>query len=778
VTHFAHSNPEATDPDQRLHALDEHLREVGKLAGGFAGDGSGSWAQLAGLWHDLGKYRQSFQRDRLGIAGPDGAEAHIETRGRRVTHSNAGALHAEKSLGPNGRVLAYLIAGHHAGLPDWGPPDPQDAAQVSALACLKARMQSDEAHREYAEAIAESVPNEIMDPAIARLLRPPPAARDGFALWARMLFSCLVDADFLDTEAFFSPEKAHARGRLPSLQQLKPLLDAHLLAIGAARNDSPVNERRAEVLRASRAAAAMAPGFFTLTVPTGGGKTLSSLAFSVDHAANHGKRRVIYAIPYTSIIEQTARVFADIFAPLGSDVVLEHHSNLDVPANQENHGSRLAAENWDAPLVVTTNVQLFESLHAARTSRCRKLHNLIDSVIVLDEAQLLPRDFLDPVVRTLKLLVKHYGVTVVLCTATQPALTSRREYLTDRLLLDGIDSATEIVGNAAEVQALYSGLERVDVRGMDRLDERVSWDEIASRISQLDCVLAIVNTRRDALNLHAKVCALSSKVECIHLSALMCAEHRSTVIREIRTRLQNRINQRVSGESVLPLRVVSTQLVEAGVDLDFPVVFRALAGLDSIAQAAGRCNREGRLEGKGLVEVFNPEGARPFGSLAQGISATLDLLKSGGLVDPLAPATFCKYFDGYYARADGLDPHGIVRLLNPDRELGVQFRTAAERFKLIDEDGEAVAAPYSPVGTSDSPIHAWIGRLEKDPNNQALRRKLQRYTVNLPRRVFERMVGQGDIEQRAGIWVALATRYDGTTGLKLPDDHGPDGFFA
>lgn len=778
MAHFAHSSPAASDPHRRLHALDEHLREVARIAAGFAGERDAQWAHLAGIWHDLGKYRPAFQRDRLGLAGPDAADAHVETSGRRVTHSNAGALHAEQNLGPNGRVLAYLIAGHHAGLPDWRPPDQQESGQVSALACLKARMESEEARREYAEAMAESVPIEILTPATARLLQPAQAARDGFALWARMLFSCLVDADFLDTESFFSPEKTRARGDTLPLKELQPLLDDHLSAMAAssANNPSPVNLRRAEVLKACRASAAVAPGFFTLTVPTGGGKTLSSLAFAVDHAVKHNKRRVIYAIPYTSIIEQTAKVFADIFSPLG-DVVLEHHSNLDVPAEQENHASRLAAENWDAPLIVTTNVQLFESLHAARTSRCRKLHNLIDSVIVLDEAQLLPRDFLDPVLRTLKLLVKHYGVTVVLCTATQPALGSRRQYLTGGLLLDGIDSATEIVGSADQVQSLYTALQRVHVRGLDRLDERVSWDSMASRIAQLDCALAIVNTRRDALNLHAKVGALVGKEDCIHLSALMCAEHRSAVIREIRTRLQTRSMHLAGGTAPRPLRVISTQLVEAGVDLDFPVVFRALAGLDSIAQAAGRCNREGRLEGKGVVEVFNPEGTRPFGSMAQGISATLDLAHDGGLADPLAPATFRKYFDGYYARGK-MDVHEIVRLLSPDRDLGVQFRTAAERFKLIDEDGESLVVPYVPAGMSESPICAWIGRLEKDPNNRGLRRKLQRYTVNLPRRMFERMVNQGDIEQRAGIWVALATRYDQTTGLKLPDDHGPDGFFA
>lgn len=319
-----------------------------------------------------------------------------------------------------GRVIAFLIAGHYAGLPDW---EPSDGAGTSLKAWLS--KENADSQREYTEAIAQAIPADILDGEKPAFIGD--AGKAGFPLWMRMLFSCLVDADFLDTEKFFSPDKSARRGGYPSLTELKAASDAYVdaKANDVAAKASPINRHRSDVLAQCCAKAALAPGFFTLTVPTGGGKTLSSLAFALEHALAHGKRRVVYAIPYTSIIEQTADVFRGVFETLGDDVVVEHHSNLDVDERKEDHANRLAAETWDAPLIVTTNVQLFESLHAARTTRCRMLHNLAGSVIVLDEAQMLPRDFLAPVLQSLKLLVAHYGVSVVLCTATQPMLRSR-----------------------------------------------------------------------------------------------------------------------------------------------------------------------------------------------------------------------------------------------------------------------------------------------------------------------------------------------------------------
>lgn len=745
--------------DGTPHSLDEHSCCVALGSAEKARVfGAADWGHPAGLWHDFGKYRPGFQRYLSQSCDPD---AHIEGRvgGRDKTHSTAGALHGIAKLGQGiGRVLAFLIAGHHTGLPDWEPSD-------GAGASLKARLASENAdsQREYSEALAQNIPLEILD--APRPISTCPGDSQGFALWLRMLFSCLVDADFLDTERFFSPDKSELRTAFPTLPALKLALDMHLAAMGdkaATDGLTTVNARRAQVLAQCRAKAASLPGFFTLTVPTGGGKTLSSLAFALDHAITQGKRRIVYAIPYTSIIEQTAKVFRDVFQSLGEDVVVEHHSNLDVDEKREDHANRLAAENWDAPLIVTTNVQLFESLHAARTSRCRKLHNLVNSVIVLDEAQMLPRDFLAPVLRALKLLVAHYGVTVVLCTATQPMLASRYEPVTRRRTFDGIDSAREIV-DAPE--SLFEALKRVEVHLPADFSKPASWEALVAELGSHDCVLAIVGTRKDARDLFKLIPAEGAE----HLSALMCAEHRSAVIKQIKARLQAKRD----GGDVRALRVISTQLVEAGVDLDFPVVYRALAGLDSIAQAAGRCNREGRLPQPGQVVVFVPPHSAPPGQLKQGEQTTRELCRTGRLSDPLAPATFREYFDRFYGKdADGtFDREGILDLLKPER---AAFRTAAQKFRLIDDESESVIVPYNPNGGPNeaSPIHSWLGSLGKDGNAKWARRQLQRYTVNVPRKQFERMLKQGDIEERAGLWIALGSRYDSTFGLLLSEDHG------
>ncbi len=769
-THFAHSNPNAPTAAQRLHPLADHLTKVAALAAQFAEPFGADFAHFAGLWHDLGKFRNAFQEGRLGLkhgALPD-ADCHIETKSK-VSHSHAGALYAIEKLGPLGTVLAYLIAGHHAGLADYSTGTLGSDAK-SGEATLKNRLASDRAKQEFAEAMQEAIPAHIL--AGPSSLQVPAAARDeGFALWVRMLFSCLVDADFLDTESFFNPNKTQKRIQPVQTEQYLPLLDRYLE--GKTNTDTLVNRERAAVLAACRAAATQAPGFFTLTVPTGGGKTLSSLAFALAHAREFRKRRVIFVIPYTSIIEQSAAVFREVFAALGPDAVLEHHSSLDVAEKDENHLSRLAAENWDAPLIVTTNVQLFESLHAARTSRCRKLHNLCNSVIVLDEAQLLPAEFLAPVLRALQLLVKHYGVTVVLCTATQPNLRSRFDPVTCKPIFSGIEGAREIVGDQARLNQLFASLSRVQYFGLDQLDAQRSWDDIAAALANEPAVLAIVNTRGDALQLYRKLCDLSadSDSDTLHLSALMCAQHRSAVIATIKLRLIAQRAVIASGQPVRALRVISTQLVEAGVDLDFPVVYRAISGLDSIAQAAGRCNREGKLPGKGKVVVFSAPQFTDH--IKFGIGATLQVAHQLTQAGDLLPPDFDRYFDRYYGSLNSLDKHAIIAALTPDKsDLGVAFKSASDKFKLIDEDSEAVVVPYVPAGMSESPIRAIVGKLAHEPNNRGLLRQLQRYTVNVRRKAFEKLAAQGDIEQKGIVWVALDCRYNTKFGLLVSEDHG------
>lgn len=686
------------------HDLDEHLHGVGQRAEECAHEfGGGDWAQVAGLWHDLGKYSAEFQRRIKSVSGYD-PDAHLEGPVGRVDHSTAGAQHAVEQFGVHGRVLAYLIAGHHAGLPDWHTSE-------TAGAALKARL-DDKSHLQHA--LSQAIPPEIL--AQPKPVSPLLGKAEGFALWVRMLFSCLVDADFLDTEAFMDEDKAEQRTGAPVIQELLPRFNAYMEEKFAAAPSTTVNRIRAEVLRQCRDKAHEAPGLFSLTVPTGGGKTLSSLAFALKHAICHNKRRVIYAIPYTSIIEQTANIFRDIFP----NAVVEHHSNLD--SDKETVKSRLATENWDAPLIVTTNVQFFESLFAAKTSRCRKLHSIVNSVVVLDEAQLLPPEFLQPILDVMNLLVRHYGVTFVLSTATQPALGTLHTF---QHTIHGLDHVRELIDDP---NALYRDLERVTVAMPQDFHQTQDWDDIAEQVQQYSSVLVVVNSRADARELHHRMPAGTR-----HLSALMCGEHRSRVIADIKQRLHE-------GETV---RVVSTQLVEAGVDVDFPVVYRALAGLDSIAQAAGRCNREGKL-GRGQVVVFVPPKPAPPGHLRRAAETTISLL-TGMNGNPLTRSLFRSYFEHFYVRVPSLDKHNIVTLLKPDGHgedhLKVQFRTAAHRFQLIDESGyRSVLVQYG-----DSP--ALIGLLRKEGPARWLMRKLQRYTVSLPEYQFQKLLSNGDVRE-------------------------------
>ncbi len=717
------------------HLLDKHLLKVGDGAKQFAAIvGSGKWAELAGRWHDLGKYSREFQGYIRTASGYDRQQAHVEALPGRVDHSTAGAIHAVNTLGLPGRVLAYLIAGHHAGLPDW------EKLEEGTGGSLRERLERKDL---LENALAADISDALLHADTPSLQIP--GGRGGFALWVRILFSCLVDADFLDTEAFMDGERMRQRGSYTSLEALRPRLERHLDALTQVAPDTPVNRLRADILRQCRGSAAKDPGFFSLTVPTGGGKTLSGMAFAMDHALIHGKRRIIHVIPYTSIIEQTANIFRKIF----DEAVIEHHSSLD--PDQETARSRLAVENWDAPVIVTTSVQFFESLFAARTSRCRKLHNLVDSVVVLDEVQLLPPAFLQPILDTLNLLVEHYGVTVVLSTATQPVLETRRDSF-GRNQLRGLDHVHEII---ADPDVLYSALERVRVHLPDDLNAGTDWQTIANEVTGHDSVLVIVNTRRQARELHALL-----PPGTIHLSALMCGEHRSDVIAGIKQKLNN-------GE---PMRVVSTQLVEAGVDLDFPVVYRALAGLDSIAQAAGRCNREGRLA-SGEVVVFVPPEPAPPGMMRRAAAKTVSVLAGNG-DDPLARSNFSTFFRLFYDDTD-LDEKKISHLLTPGDNLDVQFRTAAKRFRIIDDIGQAVLVRYHGK-EDDRNIDKWLNTLRAEGPSRWLMRKLQRYSVNVSDWHFQQLVEDSQIieEIHPGIWAQMAgtTIYDPVLGLALETD--------
>jgi CRISPR-associated endonuclease/helicase Cas3 len=762
----------------RPHRLDEHLVEVGRRASLHAQHFGAVWGQMAGVWHDLGKYRPGFQTY-IRLTTDAHIEGKLPSRSDK-SHSAAGALHAieafRRRFGPTGehvaRLLAYVIAGHHAGLADWtagldarllgtGAPDSQREYDEARAAC--------EIAAPHLLGLSESFDLRSALASIPGILRRNPQDVNPLAwsLWVRMLFSALVDADFLDTEAFMDDGKSAARDRFAPIDHYLAQLDAALARIAEkvvaeGRTQDRVMRARTDVLQRCREQALQPPGVFSLEVPTGGGKTLSSLAFALTHAVAHGKRRVVYAIPYTSIIEQTADVFAGIF---GRDAVVEHHSQADTPSGQaddkrDTATTRLACENWNAPLVVTTNVQLFESLFAARTSRCRKLHNLANSVIVLDEAQLLPPEFLQPILDTLRLLVEHYGVTLVLCTATQPVLIDAKRF-DPRQSLRGLPTPTPIV---AERAGLFDALDRVAIEWPTDLQQPAELADVAAEMAQQDCALAIVNTRADAAELVSAIDAATGE-RALHLSAAMCGQHRADVITEVRTRLA----ARRAGTDARPLRVVSTQLVEAGVDIDFPVVYRALAGLDSIAQAAGRCNREDRLPGKGRVVVFVRKVPTPLAALRNGVQATRSTLVDARPT-ALWPEHFETYFRHYYDSFASRDARGIVDLLRNQGDMAMNFRSAAKEFRLIDdEDQVSLLVSYVSTDPEARDVEPLIARLRAKDSDRWLLRALQRYVVQVRRQVINKEQGPGGVEEvLPGLFVLKDTLlYDRTYGLVI-----------
>ena len=569
--------------------LEDHLEGVAGLASRFAAAfGSADWGRLAGLWHDLGKLQADFQ-------------TRLRGESVRVEHSGAGAALSEARFKQAGVPLAFAICGHHGGLPNHtssvgGGPSP-----------LRERLAE---NRSTLEAIQTSIPPAILEqdppelPAFVRIDGAMDAAERARAarsaeFWTRFLFSALVDADWLDTEAFLEPARAAGRGRGASFAELKERLDAHMAGLTAGAVATPVNRARADILAACREAASHNPGLFSLTAPTGGGKTLSAMAFALDHAVRHDLRRVIVVVPYTSIIEQNAAAYRHA---LGVESVLEHHSNLDPEKFSEMHGEEitrkheLAAENWDLPVIVTTSVQFFESLFSNKRSRCRKLHNVARSVIILDEVQSLPPEFLLAILDALRELPAHYGCSVVLSTATQPALGKREQ------LPAGLEGVREILPDAPQLAAQ---LRRVEYEWPEPETPAVEWPDLADELAEHEQVLAVVHKRDDARALARLLEERVPGETVYHLSALMCAKHRLACIETVRDALRR-------GE---PCRLISTQLIEAGVDLDFPVVYRALGGLDSIVQAGGRCKPRraaGARAGGGVQGADAPASGNAF----------------------------------------------------------------------------------------------------------------------------------------------------------------------
>lgn len=709
MDYFAHSGRLADRSDWQV--LRDHLYETAELAASFAVRfGLEKAAFTAGLFHDLGKYAEAFQK-RL-----NGAEI-------RVDHSTAGAVVLrDRTSGMDADVaqlIAYAILGHHAGLPD---------KQNEFGHCVRRRLEEFQGRLNPAwEREIQANLTGLMPPELLRQLSARKSREDAcfdLSVVTRFLFSCLVDADFRNTEAYYAKlEGLQPDREWPLLQDLLPdftaRFDAHMAKLAS---DSDLGRLRGEILAHVRSGARMEPGFFTLNVPTGGGKTLASLGFALAHARLHGHSRIIYAIPFTSIIDQTAAIFREV---LGEYHVLEHHSAIedDAAARRDPDALtgraklRLAMEDWAAPVVVTTNVQLFESLFAARTSRARKLHNIAGSIIILDEAQTIPRHLLRPCVRMLDSLAHLFGCTIVLCTATQPTLEESK--FKGGLPLAGRELAPDPVRLAAQ-------LKRARIERVGPMDNAA----LVEALGEAPQALVIVNSRKHALELYREAEA-ASLGSVVHLTTRQCATHRREILEKVRRRLKD-------GQAC---RVIATSLIEAGVDVDFPAVWRAEAGLDSIVQAAGRCNREGRRPWQeSVVRVFStpdyttpPEIAGLVGAMGRMQSKHEDLLSPQAVED---------YFgEVYWQEDERLDREKILADFKINqRETYFSFRAAAEKFRMIESGMEPIIIPF------DEAACKAVDQLGvKEISSGYIARKLQTYVVQVPPKARAKLVQNGHV---------------------------------
>jgi len=686
---------------------------------------AGEIGYYAGLWHDLGKYNSEFQ---AYLAQCEAASRSGEAAPRsRVPHAIYGAKLAIEKFEP----IAQLIYGHHGGLP-------QVAHMNNRLMQMNAVAYQEILQNAAAENISFDLPPEASQQLVALV-----QDEYSYELLLRLLFSCLVDADYLDTETHFDSETAKQRKPVVEVVDLWQALQTDQMKLLKQAQDTPVNQVRSQVYQTCLDAAILEPGVFRLAVPTGGGKTRSGLAFALAHAVQYQMDRVIVVVPYTSIIEQTVEVYRGIF---GQNAVLEHHSAVKPDEGNEEDArsrqaqARLATQNWDAPLIVTTTVQLFESLFANRTSYCRKLHNVVNSVIILDEVQTLPAGLLKPILNVLKELCRQYHVSVVLCTATQPALEGETPYL------EGFVEGTvrDIVPvNLAKQH--FTALSRVDYR-VPSLEW--SWADVAQEVQQHEQALVILNTRKDAL---AVLDAMNGddREGFFHLSTLLCGQHRREVLQQVRDRLNLNHPQRCL--------LISTQVVEAGVDLDFPRVYRAIGPLDRIVQAAGRCNREGRRPEKGQVVVFRPkEGKMPPGEYRKAFEETSILLNRENL-DWNDPGIFEEYFrrlyQGLKTDAQEVQKYRAVR----------DFPEVAARFKMIPDDTTAVLVRY------DDRADDLVQQIRRRGLRAGDVRSLQPYLVSLRNRDFKATEELRE-ELAPGIWLWLGNYDRQLKGIAIGDE--------
>ena len=718
LIYYAHSAQDELSnflPYEHWQTLQSHSVNVGEMAAEFARVfGAQEIACQTGQLHDLGKYSEAFNRRLHG--GPS------------VDHATAGAKIAVERWGNViGKLMAFCIVGHHAGLAN-------GSAEGDNRRTLKQRL---------ALQFGADIPaldnlwqQEIK---LSQNLSAPPLKADAhhpffsYAFFTRMLYSCLVDADYLDTEAFYLnlENKAIERGGYPDLNALQHNFNQFINAFRrriaqaseqteAEKRNAALNRLRSEILDHAVEQAAQPQGLFTLTVPTGGGKTFTSMAFALEHAKRHDMRRVIYVIPFTSIIEQNAAEFRKAFGKLGEQAVLEHHSTFDdgkLQGEATKDKLRLASENWDAPIVVTTAVQFFESLFADRSSRCRKLHNIAGSVIILDEAQMLPLNLLLPIMQAIKELAQNYRCSVVMCTATQPVVQAENGFYR------GFENVREI---APKPTALFDKLRRTTVQHIGTQTDT----DLFAKLGEHPQMLVIVNNRRHARSLYDQAKHLDGT---FHLTTLMCAKHRSQKLDEIRGRLKN-------GE---PCRVIATSLIEAGVDVDFPLVMRAEAGLDSVAQAAGRCNREGkRLPENSFVWIFAPEEQWKAPPELATQAAVMRLTADSFSDDLLSTQAVAAYFSELYQlKGSELDNKKILKMHNDaGQSLDFPFQTIADKFRMIESHMQPLIIPF------DVDAENLISSLHHADHIGGLLRKLQPYTVQIPEKALAALYKAGRIE--------------------------------
>ena len=704
----------------------EHLSGVAWMASSFAGKfGMSYWGYILGILHDKGKERNSFQQyiritNGLSFEGIKTSEDH--------NHAFVGGLIANNIMGRSvDNLLSNQIISHHTGLHNW----------MDIEAILKDRkipLEIDIADVDIDKSL------------LIKELRNSPIGRSYSEIknlnhLSRVLFSCLTDADRLDTERFMDRNSWEKRKCASTLSDLLPKLENFIEELQSGAVESVVNNVRKIVLEQCKLMSASEKGFYSLTVPTGGGKTLSSLLWAMRHSVCNNMARIIIAIPYTSIIVQTAGLLKKIF---GEENVLEHHSNFnldEIKDEVKRDKAKLAAENWDYPIIVTTNVQLFESMFSNKPSECRKLHNIVNSVIILDEVQTLPTDFLQPIVDAMKAYQNMFGISILFTTASQPVLSGLITGSNPNGEFEGIKKITEII---PEKFALHDKLHRVK---LDIDNEGCTYDEMASRIAEYDKVLCIVNTRKDAKEIYERLPNDGIK---LHLSRMMCPRHISQTITRIKSLLKD--------ESVPIIRVVATQLIEAGVDIDFPVVFRQEAGLDSVLQAAGRCNREGRIQmGQTIVFSLCKENRNPYGSMAAANNARKNLPTNS---DWFSPATMKDYFLQLYSRKNTFDIKDIKYYLYNPNELC--FEKASSEFKLIEAEGVNII-----VNWEDS--MELVQQLKEHGCTYSLMKQLAQYTVGVHKSDFNSLVKYGVLEEALeGIYVLYdRAQYNPITGLSL-----------